>query len=122
MHECKELKKDKGFLSALQLCKPPLLKRAYPLHEEEECQQLKTMLRWSLLPTSLDLQSVRNYFGWLIHVLMRDEKEGRKQQARSNKQQGKATQHTQGSHFPKKRAASNAYVYIKLKASGVAIL
>ena len=36
-----------------------------------------------------------------MHVLMRDEKEGRKQ-ARSNKQQGKATQHTQGSHFPDK--------------------
>ena len=35
----------------------------------------------------------------IIHVLMRDEKEGRKKQARSNKQQGKATQHTQGSHF-----------------------
>ena len=33
---------------------------------------------------------------------MRDEKEGRKKQARSNKQQGKATQHTQGSHFSKK--------------------
>ena len=30
-----------------------------------------------------------------IDVLMRDEKEGRKKQARSNKQQGKATQHTQ---------------------------
>ena len=27
-----------------------------------------------------------------IHVLMRDETEGRKKQARSNKQQGKATQ------------------------------
>ena len=36
-----------------------------------------------------------------LHVLMRDEKEGRKKQARSNKQQGKATQHTQGSTFPK---------------------
>ena len=34
-----------------------------------------------------------------VHVLMGDEKEGRKKQARSNKQQGKATQHTQGSHF-----------------------
>ena len=34
-----------------------------------------------------------------VHVLVRDEKEGRKKQARSNKQQGKATQHTQGSHF-----------------------
>ena len=33
-----------------------------------------------------------------VHALMRDEKEGRKKQARSNKQQGKATQHTQGSH------------------------
>ena len=33
-----------------------------------------------------------------MHVLMRDEK-GRKKQARSNKQQGKETQHTQGSHF-----------------------
>ena len=34
-----------------------------------------------------------------VHVLMRDEKEGRKKQARSYKQQGKATQHTQGSQF-----------------------
>ena len=34
-----------------------------------------------------------------VHVLMRDEKEGRKKQARLNKQQGKATQHTQGSHL-----------------------
>ena len=30
---------------------------------------------------------------------MRDEKEERKKQARSNKQTGKATQHTQGSHM-----------------------
>ena len=34
-----------------------------------------------------------------MHVLMRDEKEERKKQARLNKQRGKATQHTQGSHF-----------------------
>ena len=34
-----------------------------------------------------------------IVMYMRDEKEGRKKQARSNKHQGKATQHTQGSHF-----------------------
>ena len=33
--------------------------------------------------------------------------EGRKKQARSNKQQGKATQHTQGSHFPKVHVAYN---------------
>ena len=39
------------------------------------------------------------YMYMLLHVLMRDEKEGRKKQARSNKQQDKATQHTQGSHF-----------------------
>ena len=32
-------------------------------------------------------------------IYMRDEKEGRKKKARSNKQQGKATQHTQSSHF-----------------------
>ena len=37
-----------------------------------------------------------------IHVLMRDEMEGRKKQASSNKQ-GKATQHTQGSHFSKEK-------------------
>ena len=35
----------------------------------------------------------------VLHLYMRDEKEGRKKQARSNKQQGKAAQHTQGSHF-----------------------
>ena len=35
------------------------------------------------------------------HVLMRDEKEERKMQARSNKQQDKATQHTQVT-YPKK--------------------
>ena len=35
----------------------------------------------------------------LCTCLMREEKEGRKKQARSNIQQGKATQHTQGSHF-----------------------
>ena len=40
------------------------------------------------------------YVSGHVHVLMRDEKELRKKQTRSNKQQeGKATQHTQGSHF-----------------------
>ena len=38
-----------------------------------------------------------------VHVLMRDEEEGRKKQARSNKQHGKATQHTQGSHGSSKQ-------------------
>ena len=42
-----------------------------------------------------------------IYMLMRDEKEGRKKQARSNKQQGKATQHTQGSHFSKEKCATS---------------
>ena len=107
MHECEELEEDKGFLSALRLCKPPLVEEVYPLHEEEECQQLKTMLRWSLLPTKpLDLQSIRNYFGWhftslatvvcnflYIHVLMRDErrKEERRKQGQTN---NKAKQHS----------------------------
>ena len=40
-------------------------------------------------------------------VLMRDEKEGRKKQARTNKQQGKATQHTQSSH---KKLSGNLHV------------
>ena len=35
------------------------------------------------------------------HCVDINENEGRKKQARSNKQQGKATQHTQGSHFSK---------------------
>ena len=37
----------------------------------------------------------------VIHVLMRDEKEGRKKQGMSNKQD-KATHHTQAVTFPKK--------------------
>ena len=37
----------------------------------------------------------------LLDILMRDE-EGRKKQARSNKQQSKVTQHNQGSHFQRK--------------------
>ena len=42
-------------------------------------------------------------------MLMRDMKkaEGRKKQARSNEQQGKATQHTQGSHFSKEKCAAS---------------
>ena len=47
-----------------------------------------------------------------IHVLMRDEKEGRKKQARSSKQQGKATQAVT---FPKKNELPRVwemYVYV----------
>ena len=47
-----------------------------------------------------------------VHVLMRDEKEGIKKQARSNKQQGKATQHTQGSHFLKKNELPHIHVHV----------
>ena len=38
-----------------------------------------------------------------MYMLMRDEKEGREKQARSNKQQGKATQHIQGSLFSQEK-------------------
>ena len=48
-----------------------------------------TLLASFFLPSHLSFKN----------MLMRDEKEGRKKQARSNIQQGKATQHTQGSHF-----------------------
>ena len=34
-----------------------------------------------------------------IHVLMRDEKEGRKKQGQTNNKAIKETKHTQGSHF-----------------------
>ena len=49
---------------------------------------------------------------------MRDEKEGRKKQAWSNKQQGKVTQHTQGSNFKKNELPQvglephNTYMYM----------
>ena len=47
-----------------------------------------------------------------VHVLMREEKERRKKQARSNKQQGKATQHTQGSHLYTKTCHGRLTSYI----------
>ena len=50
-------------------------------------------------PRQLIFPRKSDCLGCDVHVLMRDEKEGRKKQARLNKQQGKATQHTQGSHF-----------------------
>ena len=40
------------------------------------------------------------------------QKEGRKKQARSNKQQGKGTQHTQGSHSQKNELPWVGYMYI----------
>ena len=45
-----------------------------------------------------------------VHVLMRDEKEGRKKQARSNKLQGKATQYPQASPLALEKRRSNMYL------------
>ena len=48
-----------------------------------------------------------------MHVFMRNEKEGRKKQARSNKQQGKATQHTQAcTHIYTHPHAHNAHTHV----------
>ena len=46
---------------------------------------------------------------WYMYMLMRDAegKKKLKKQARSNKQQSKETQHTQGSHFSKEKLASS---------------
>ena len=53
-------------------------------------------------PRNVDMTNVQ--FLYYVHV-REMKKEGRKKQARSNKQQGKATQHTQlqGSHFSKEK-------------------
>ena len=40
----------------------------------------------------MTLYILMNCISYNVHVLMRDEKEGRSKQARSNKQQGKPTQ------------------------------
>lgn len=59
-----------GFLTGLRLCKPPVIEEVYPLHEQEECQRLMSMLLWSLLPTKLlDVQHIRNYFGKTSHSI-----------------------------------------------------
>ena len=74
---------------------------AYTVHVHEVGLTLYMYMRWAytvhvhewglrtvVCTTRMDIN---------VHGLMRDEKEGRNKQARSNKQQGKATQHTQGS-------------------------
>ena len=56
---------------------------------------------------------VSKYVCMCIHVLMRDEKEGRKKQARSNKQtNNKAKQHTtpKAVTFPKKNELHKMYI------------
>lgn len=61
------MEETSGFLTGLRLCKPPLIEEVYPLHEQEECQQLMSMLLWSLVPTKLlDVQRIRNYFGKMV--------------------------------------------------------
>ena len=53
-----------------------------------------------------------------IHVLMRDETEGRKKQARSNKQQLRQS-NTQGNHFSKKNELPRVHVqYIHYRSVG----
>ena len=56
-------------MSALRLCKPPVLAEVYPLHQQEDCKSLMSMLKWSLLPSvRLDVQHIRNYFG--THIIL----------------------------------------------------
>ena len=80
-----------------------------PLDVMHECLKLQLELQLPERPSPLSVKQVRKNARWrqcfssstvciIIHVLMRDEKEVKKKQARSNKQQGKATQHIQGIH------------------------
>ena len=50
-------------------------------------------IMWSFDSIGKSNRFLTGYNVLYTHVLMRDEKEGRKKQARSNKQQGEATQH-----------------------------
>ena len=59
--------------------------------EANPCLLLQRLHRMVQAVTSIGLLGHSVY---TVHVLMRDEKEWKKIQARSNKQQGKATQHT----------------------------
>ena len=64
-------------------------------HRTKNERYMYVAYQW-LFPVCINTQYEKDVY---VHVLMRDEKEERKKQARSNKQQGKATQHAQGSHF-----------------------
>ena len=66
-----------------------------------QCTATTSLIVQCTATTSLVVQCTATVLSIII-MLMRDE-EGRKKQARSYKQQGKATQHTQGSHFFKKK-------------------
>ena len=55
---------QKGFLTILELCKPPVINEAYPLHDAEQCRALSSMLLYSVLPNkSFKIDHIRNYFG-----------------------------------------------------------
>ena len=49
------------------------------------------------------LKKLKASYLYCMYMFYERRKEGRKKQARSNKQQGKATQRTQGSHFSKEK-------------------
>ena len=57
-----------------------------------------------------------------IRVLMRDEKEGKKKQARSNKQQGKATANPRQSLFLRKMSCLGWDMYMYMYIHSVYIL
>ena len=68
------------------------------LHGNKHCFKHCLLLMYCV-PLVYSVMYIHFVIVHIMDVLMRDEKEGRKKQARSNKQQGKAIQHTQGSHF-----------------------
>ena len=55
----------KGFLTALLTSKPQLVAEAYPLHNQDTCKELSSMLKCSFIPDfrGLNLGKIRNYFG-----------------------------------------------------------
>ena len=55
---------QKGFLSALLNCAPPVLDEHFPLHDYKEIRKLDGMLKKSSIPLKgIDINAVRNYFG-----------------------------------------------------------
>ena len=65
-----------------------------PLHSPAHCSTYLRHRQVRLKPTTTCTSSFLFHLSLtctILHVLMRDKKEGRKKQARSNKQQGKAT-------------------------------
>ena len=69
--------------------------RQYSLRETDK--RLKRQLWARDIPINGEIYCIYIHIVY-VHVLMRDEKEERSKESH-NKQQGKATQHTQGSHL-----------------------